>query len=181
VPLSEATHGAGSNDDEPLPDAAALAEALAVFGVDFVRHERNACLVTLPGERRHRTMVWLVLGRHELLTESFVCRAPDENKEEVYGYLLKRNAQLRSVAYTLDVYGDIHLTGRVGRRGVTTREVDQILGDVLAASDTDFNPILERGFATSIRREWAWRENTGQSVHHLMAFRRVVDKGAATP
>ncbi len=170
----------GLRQQERLPDAAALGTVLAELGVDFVQHEGDGVLVTLPGERRHRTLVWFVLGRHDLLVESFVCRAPDENHAGVFRYLLRRNAQLRSVAYTLDADGDIHLMGRIGRTGVTADEVDQILGDVLAASDADFNPILERGFATAIRREWAWRGATGQSLRHLSAFRRLIEKDEVT-
>jgi hypothetical protein len=50
-----------------------------------------------------------------------------------------------------------------------------VLGVLLATSDRDFNPILERGFAGAIRREWAWRTSRGQSVRNLTAFRHLVD------
>jgi hypothetical protein len=120
-------------------------------------------------------LVWLALGRYELLVESFVCRAPDEHHAEVYRYLLQRNARLRSVAYTLDAAGDIHLVGRLGRDTLTAAEVDTVLGVVLDASDTDFNPIVERGFTEAIRREWDWRSSTGQSLQNLQAFRHLVD------
>jgi hypothetical protein len=152
-----------------------IAAALSELGVDFVRHEQDAFLVTLPGERRYRTLVWLVVGAHHVLVESFVCRAPDENVEEVYRYLLQRNAQLRSVAYAVDGDGDIHLVGRLGRETLTPGELNTILGVVLTSSDADFNPILERGFASAIRREWAWRTSRGQSVANLTHFRHLIE------
>ena len=152
-----------------------LQAALADLDLAPVREGDDAFLVTLAGERRHRTLVWLVLGAHNLLVESFVCRAPDENAEEVYRYLLHRNAKLRSVAYALDAVGDIHLVGRLGRSGLTAAEIDTVLGVVLQASDADFNPILERGFAAAIRREWAWRTSRGESVRNLAAFRHLID------
>ena len=105
--------------------------ALAELGVDAVREGDDAFLVTLAGERRHRTLVWLVVGAHHVLVESFVCRAPDENAEEVYRFLLQRNARLRSVAYALDAVGDIHLVGRLGRAQLTAAELDTVLGVVL--------------------------------------------------
>jgi hypothetical protein len=89
------------------PDELGL--ALTELGVETTREGDDAFLVTLAGERRHRTLVWLIVGSHHLLVESFVCRAPDENVEGVYRFLLQRNARLRSVAYTLDSAGDIHL------------------------------------------------------------------------
>jgi hypothetical protein len=153
-----------------------LAAALAELGVDAAREGPDAFLVTLAGERRHRTLVWLMMGAHHVLVESFVCRAPDENHEEVYRYLLQRNARLRSVAYALDGVGDIHLVGRLDRPSLTVDELDTVLGVVLAASDADFNPILERGFAAAIRREWAWRTSRGDSVKNLLAFRHLIEQ-----
>ncbi len=152
-----------------------VAAALADLDVPFVRHDDDAFLITLPGERRYRTLVWLVLGAHTVLVESFVCRKPDENTEEVYRFLLRRNAQLRSVAYAIDGDGDIHLVGRLGRRTLTADELNTTLGVVLSTSDADFNAILERGFASAIRREWAWRTSRGQSVANLIQFRHLID------
>lgn len=154
-----------------------IAAALTELVVDFVRHEDDAFLITLPGERRYRTLVWLVAGEHDVLVESFVCRKPDENTEQVYRFLLQRNAQLRSVAYAVDADGDIHLVGRLGRRALSPDELNTILGVVLATSDADFNAILERGFASAIRREWAWRTSRGQSVANLTQFRHLIDVG----
>jgi hypothetical protein len=161
-----------------IAPAEVVREALEQIGAPFESPEPGAFLATLPGERRHRTLVWLLVGTHDLLIESFVCRKPDENHVEVYRYLLQRNARLRSVGYCLDVLGDIHLVGRIGLESLSVAEIDTILGVLLAASDADFNPILERGFATSIRREWAWRSATGQSVQNLKAFRRLIENNA---
>ncbi len=159
--------------------AAVIRDALVEAGVPFTTPEPDAFLLTLPGERRHRTLVWLLVGDHELLIESFVCRQPDENHAGVYRYLLQRNAKLRTVAYCIDPVGDIHLVGRLGLESLAAAEIDTVLGVVLAASDNDFNPILERGFASSIRREWAWRSATGQSLHNLQAFRRLIEADPA--
>lgn len=167
--------------------AQALSAALDELGAQFVREgdgtpgSPDAFLVTLPGERRHRTLVWLMVGTHDLLIESFVCRKPDENAEGVYRYLLQRNASLRTVAYALDTAGDIHLVGRMGLTSIAadrvTAEIDTLLGTVLSTSDADFNPILERGFASAIRREWAWRHSRGESAKNLEAFRHLIDTG----
>jgi hypothetical protein len=162
---------------DPSPHAQPIADALTELGVDFSAEPGDAFLLTLPGERRHRTLLWLLVGSHELLIESFVCRAPDENREEVYRFLLQRNAKLRTVAYALDAAGDIHLVGRIGLATLgpaPAAELNTILGVVLTASDEDFNQILERGFAGAIRREWAWRSARGHSLNNLQAFRHLV-------
>lgn len=154
---------------------AVIEAALETMDVPVQRDGGDAFLITLPGERRHRTLVWFIVGAHELLIESFVCRKPDENLEGVYRFLLQRNAKLRTVAYALDGVGDIHLVGRVPLAAVTADEINTVLGVVLTASDEDFNAILERGFASAIRREWAWRTSRGDSVKNLQAFRHLID------
>jgi hypothetical protein len=158
--------------------AGRLAAALTELEVDFSQEEPGAFLLTLPGERRHRTLAWLILGSHELLIESFVCRRPDENTEGVQRFLLQRNARLRTVAYAVDADGDIHLVGRLGVDNLDPQrlqaELDTVLGVLLSTSDEDFNQILELGFAEAIRREWAWRTSRGQSVKNLEAFRHLV-------
>ena len=57
---------------------------------------------------------------------------------------------------------------------VTDDELDRVLGQVLEAADGDFNTLLELGFATSIRREWAWRVSRGESTRNLAAFTHLV-------
>ncbi len=157
------------------PDyVAEVVAALIAAEVPYTSPEPGAFLLTLPGERRYRTLVWLLIGDHELLIESFVCRRPDENHEGVYRYLLQRNSRLRTVAYCIDGVGDIHLVGRIGLDSISAREIDTVLGVLLQASDSDFNPILERGFASSIRREWAWRSARGESLANLKAFRHLI-------
>ena len=160
------------------PQVGQIEDALKELGVEFTTEPGDAFLLTLPGERRHRTLLWLIVGTHELLIESFVCRAPDENREDVYRFLLQRNSRLRTVAYALDGDGDIHLVGRIGLAALgahPAEELDTVLGVVLTTSDDDFNQILERGFAGAIRREWAWRSSRGHSLKNLQAFQHLID------
>ena len=140
----------------------------------YQRRDEGSFFVTLPGTKKLQTNCWLVLTPHALLVEAFVCRRPDENHEGVYRWLLQRNARLYGVHYTLDDMGDIHLVGRIGLHAVTDDELDRVLGQVLEAADGDFNVLLELGFASSIRREWAWRESRGESLANLRAFAHLV-------
>ena len=87
--------------------------------------------------------------------------------------MLRRNARLYGVHYALDRLGDIHLIGRIPLHAVTAAEVDRVLGQVLEAADGDFNTLLELGFATSIRREYAWRTERGESTANLQAFEHL--------
>ncbi|MFL6140824.1 MAG: YbjN domain-containing protein [Labedaea sp.] len=131
--------------------------------------------VTLPGTKKLQTNTWLIVGTHAMVVEAFVCRRPDEAHADVYRFLLRRNARLYGVHYTLDPVGDIYLVGRVSRDRVDADELDRLLGQVLEAADGDFNTLLEIGFASSIRREWAWRTERGESLANLAAFRHLVE------
>ena len=152
---------------------AVVAVALTQTGVEYHRRDAGQFLVTLPGTRRLQTHCWLVVREQALFVQAFVCRQPDENHEAVYRYLLQRNARLYGVHYMLDRIGDIHLIGRVALTGVTVEEIDRLLGQVLEAADGDFNTLLELGFASSIRREYAWRNDRGESVANLAAFEHL--------
>ena len=131
--------------------------------------------VTLPGTHKLATHCWLVVGPHALLVEAFVCRRPDENAEELYRFLLRRNARLYAVSFSIDANGDVYLVGRLPLQSVTAEEVDRILGSVLEYADGSFDTLLEIGFASSIRREWAWRKDRGESMANLQAFARFAD------
>jgi len=130
--------------------------------------------VTLPGVKKLQTNCWLQVGEHALVVEAFVCRRPDEAHAEVYRFLLRRNAKLYGVHYTIDQVGDVYLVGRVGLHAVTPDELDRLLGQVVEAADGDFNPLLELGFATSIRREYEWRVSRGESLANLRAFEHLL-------
>jgi Putative bacterial sensory transduction regulator len=150
--------------------AEAVAAALDRLGVEHEEREPGQFLVTLPGTRRLRTHCWLVVRTQALFVQAFVCRRPDEEHEAVHRFLLQRNARLYGVHYMLDRMGDIHLVGRVPLAAVSADELDRVLGQVLEAADGDFNTLLELGFATSIRREYAWRTSRGESMANLAAF-----------
>lgn len=133
-------------------------------------------VLELPGERKLKTTVLLTAGAHGVRVEAFVCRHPDENLEGVFRYLLKRNRRLYGVAYTVDNVGDIYLVGQISDDALGPDELDRVLGQVLEAADGDFNTLLELGFHTSIRREWAWRSSRGEPLHNLKAFEHLIDK-----
>lgn len=127
-------------------------------------------IVELPGTHKIKTNVALSLGRHSLTINAFVARNPDENHKGVYEWLLERNRRMYAVAFSIDQFGDIYLTGKVPSAQLSDDELDRILGAVLEYSDNSFNIILELGFETAIRKEWAWRVKAGESTDNLAAF-----------
>jgi Putative bacterial sensory transduction regulator len=152
-----------------------IADALDEREIAYERKELGSFFVSLPGVKKLQTNCWLIAGRHALVVEAFVCRKPDEAHEQVYRFLLRRNAKLYGVHYTIDEAGDIYLVGRIAPDLITADELDRLLGQVLEAADGDFNTLLELGFASSIRREWDWRVSRGESVANLREFEHLVN------
>ena len=131
-------------------------------------------VVTLPGEKKLKTVTSLVVGDRTLKAMAFVVRNPDENHEEVYRLLLQRNLRIPGVAYGIDGAGDVYLTGRTPVRGVTDTWFDEAMGAVLQASDGIFNEVLAKGFLTAMQTEWDWRTSRGESTRNLEAFRHLL-------
>lgn len=131
----------------------------------------SSYVVTLPGTHKLKTACNLIVGEHSLRVEAFVMRQPDERREELWAWLLRRNARMYGVSFSIDTVGDVYLTGRVSLKGLDEDELDRLLGAVLTYADESFDTMLEIGFGTSIRREWEWRVKRGESLANLQAFR----------
>jgi hypothetical protein len=138
-------------------------------------------IVTLPGEKKLRTLCSVLVGEQSLSISAFVVRNPDENHEAVYAYLLRRNLRLPGLAYGIDKSGDVYVTGRVPLQGVDATYLDQIFGVVLQAADGAFNELLAMGFLESMKKEWAWRTSRGESTQNLDAFRHLLESPSDGP
>lgn len=163
------------------PQESAYAEVVRAWlrenGLEWRESAPGMFSFGLPGEKKLETPVRLDLGVHALAVHAFVCRAPDENHEAVYRWLLQRNLRLYGVAFALDRLGDVYLDARLPLELVTPEQLDRLLGAVLATADESFNALLELGFASSIRKEWEWRRLRGESTANLAAFRDWLEAG----
>jgi hypothetical protein len=172
--MTEASAGAGSTRDRVL---ATITEFVDANGITWEPGTREGeVVVTLPGEKKLKTVVSLVATDTELSVSAFVIRNADENHEEFYRFLLRRNLRLRGLAYAVDVAGDVYLTARVPAAGVDLASLDRLFGAVLDAADEPFNELLVIGFVSSMRKEWDWRVSRGESLRNLEAFRAILER-----
>src|SRR6202167_2415635 len=155
--------------------AAAIEAALRELDLGWESPQPGSYLVKLEGQHKLATMTWLIAGRHSLHVEAFFCRQPDEDHARFYRFLLERNGRMYGVHFALDPVGDVYLTGRLPLSAVSVADIDRLLGCVLSYSDDNFDAALELGFASAIRREWAWRAKRGESLANLQAFARFAD------
>lgn len=162
--------------DERKRVSALIESVCAEREVPVDRTGEHSFAVTLPGAHKLKTICNLIVGEHSLRIEAFVMRQPDENREQLWAWLLKRNARMYGAAFAIDDVGDIYLTGRASLTAMTAEELDRLLGSVLTYADESFDPILEIGFGTAIRREWEWRVKRGEPLDNLRAFEHFVKR-----
>lgn len=148
---------------------------LQTHELSFERIDDNSLAVVVPGEKKLTTTASFAFGESTVTVNAFVIRHPDENDLEVYRWLLERNRRMYGLAYSIDQHGDIYLTGRFPLDSLNDEELDRIFGAISEYSDGAFNSLLELGFASAIKREYAWRTQAGLPTDNLAAFRHLTD------
>ncbi|MFD4694153.1 YbjN domain-containing protein [Streptomyces sp. NPDC058463] len=165
-----------------VSDEAAVAQVIEATlndaELEWESPEPGTFVVKLPGTRKLSTTCSLRVGKHSLSLNAFVVRHPDENDAAVHRWLLERNLRLFGVSYAIDPLGDVYLVGKFPLSVVTPEELDRLLGTVLEAADGAFNSLLELGFASAIRKEYAWRIERGESTRNLDAFTHLTQRPA---
>jgi hypothetical protein len=154
--------------------AEAISEFLQSHDLSYEQSDPKTFLITLPGETKQQTHCALIIGDHSLSINAFVIRKPDENEDQVHAWCLQKNASLYGIAFAINELRDIYLVGRLPLGAVTNQEIDRLIGSVLQVADSAFNPLIEIGFSTAVRREWAWRVSRGESLANLAAFSHLI-------
>ncbi|MEW2117897.1 YbjN domain-containing protein [Streptomyces sp. NPDC005474] len=163
-----------------MADAASIIEqVLTEADLDWESPNPGNYVVKLPGTRKLSTTVSLLVGKHSLSLNAFVIRHPDENEAGVHRWLLERNLKLYGVSYAVDRLGDVYVTAKLPLSAITPDDIDRLLGSVLDAADGAFNTLLELGFASAIRKEYAWRVSRGESTRNLDAFAHLTQRPKA--
>ena len=157
-----------------LNAAEVISEFLQSHDLSYEQSDPKTFLITLPGETKQQTHCALIVGDHSLSINAFVIRKPDENEDQVHAWCLQKNASLYGIAFAINELRDIYLVGRLPLGAVTNQEIDRLIGSVLQVADSAFNPLIEIGFSTAVRREWAWRVSRGESLANLAAFSHLI-------
>src|SRR3712207_4906828 len=141
--------------------AAVIDEWFEQSGQDVERVGDSGWITVLAGERKRTIPVYLEVGDHTVVIESFFMSAPDERHDEVYRYLLQRNLRTYTMRFALYDSGDVMLVGVVPKHAVTAEELDRTMGQLLSVADDSYWSAIRMGFTAYIEREQAWREKVG--------------------
>ena len=104
------------------------------------------------GEEKDYITVWFTLKQRTLWHEAQFMPAPEENKEEVFAYLMRRNTALLGMAFALGPEDAVYLVGRVPARLIDDDELDRIAGASVVYTDDHFPTAMSLGHPSTYRR-----------------------------
>jgi len=108
--------------------------------------------VRLRGEERDFTTIWFTLGQRTLRYETQFMPAPEENREDLYEYLLRRNERLFAMRFCIGAEDAVYLVGQLPVTAVDEAELDRIVGTTYATVEQYFRPAMRIGYASKFRR-----------------------------
>ncbi|CAN5754137.1 hypothetical protein BH24ACT15_BH24ACT15_09440 [soil metagenome] len=145
----------------PKPAAAVAAWFAGQPDLEVEQTDDQGWFTVLTGENKRTIPMFVSVGDHTLIIESHFMRAPDENADQLFEMLLKRNRRSYVLRFCVYDSGDIMLVGVLPLAAVTTDEIDRVAGALLTIADESYNAALRLGFSGYIEREQAWREKVG--------------------
>lgn len=104
--------------------------------------------VRVTGEEKDVFSIWFHLRQRTLHYETYVMPAPEENEQEFYAYLLRRNTDLMGAAFGIGEEDAIFLLGSLPNDAIDEGELDRILGSLYVWVERYFRPALRIGFAS---------------------------------
>ena len=134
---------------EQLIDAWAASQVVdndAVQAVERGEAGEYRLYVRLAGEERAVFTIWFTLRQRSLFFETQLMPAPAENHAALYEYLLRRNASLHDLSFSIGEEDAIFLSGHVPVDAVDADELDRITGSTYTYVEHFFRPAMRIGF-----------------------------------
>jgi Putative bacterial sensory transduction regulator len=125
--------------------------------IPYKRVAEGQWAAQLRGERKLTIPLAVALSSDRVRFESFFMRRPQENLDEFYELLLRRNARAYGVHFAIDGEGDVFLVGARAVAGLDADELDRIVGSILIEADGLFNAAISIGFKSYLEADMAWR------------------------
>jgi hypothetical protein len=119
-----------------------------IVAVDRGEPDEHRWYVRMHGEEKEFTTVWFTLGQRTLQFETYVMPAPEENAEQLYEHVLRRNESLVGVHFSIGIEDAIFLRGELPLRMVDEDELDRVVGTLYASVERIFPTIIRIGFAS---------------------------------
>lgn len=109
-------------------------------------------LLRFRGDERDYIAVWLTWRQRTLHVETELMPAPEENVDEIYRYLLVKNAEMYPLHVALGPEDGLYLVGRFPVAEITPELLDEITGAAVHFVDELFPTVMSLGFPALYRR-----------------------------
>jgi len=126
--------------------ATQLEENPIMVAIDRGEPGERRWYVRLAGEEKDFTTIWFTLRQRTLHYETYVMPAPEENHEQFWEHLLRRNYKLYGVHFAIGPEDAVFLVGHIPAADVDAEELDRIVGTVFASVEQFFHPALRIGY-----------------------------------
>jgi putative sensory transduction regulator len=103
------------------------------------------------GEEKDVFSIWFQLGQRTLSYETYLVPDPEENRAELFEYLLRHNRQLYGASFGIGEEDAVFLVGQLDNRMVDDDELDRVLGSLYGWVERYFRPALRLGFASRFK------------------------------
>ena len=104
--------------------------------------------VRMRGEEKEFITIWLTLGQRTLRYETYVMPAPEENAEQLYENLLRRNESLIGLHFAIGIEDAVFVRGDLPLAALSEDELDRVIGSLYATTEQCFQALLRIGFAS---------------------------------
>ena len=109
-------------------------------------------LIRLHGEEKDVITMWLSLRQRTVHVETELMPAPEENREELYRYMLVKNAELRLLHLAIGPEDGIYLMTAVPVGDMSLERLDELVGATMTYVDEIFPTAMTMGYGSLYRR-----------------------------
>jgi hypothetical protein len=155
APLSDAD--AASRLDETLKQWSDLWHASSFVGE--IEHQvlpddkgHFHWLIRLKGEERDVITLWLSLRQRTVYAETELMPAPEENREELYRFLMVKNHELRELHLAIGPEAGIYLVAQIPIQELTVERLDELVGATVTYVDEIYPTAMTMGLGSVYRR-----------------------------
>lgn len=122
----------------------------AVISIDSDADEPR-WYVRLKGEEKAVFTVWLTLRQRTLHAETYFMPAPEERERDLYEYLLRLNARLFGLHFSIGLENAVYLVGHVPVSELDDDELDRVIGTAYAYTEQYFRPAMRIGYGDKFK------------------------------
>ncbi len=119
-----------------------------ILAVDRSTEQEIRWYVRMSGEEKEFTTVWLTLGQRTLRFETYVMPAPEENEQQLYENLLRRNEKLVGAHFSIGQEDAVFLRGELPLTLLSEQELDRAIGTLYQTVEQTFGLLIRIGFAS---------------------------------